>query len=78
MTMKTAAQMTIDEFKQELHRIIEDGCSIPKIERDKNNRSYLGKQASRKVSGVFASKQTKIAMNRGNNGYDKGKYDGGY
>lgn len=78
MTMKTAAQMTIEEFKEELNRIIEDGFSIPIIERDKNNRSYMGKQFNRKVSGVFASKQTKIAMQRGNNGFDKGKYDGGH
>jgi hypothetical protein len=74
--MKTAAQMTIEEFKAELSKIIENVFDIPKVERDKNNRSYLGKQFNRQVSGVFASKQTKIAMQRGNNGYDKGKYDG--
>ena len=78
MTMKTAAQMTINELKEELGRIKNDAFSIPMIERDKNNRSYLGKTFNRKVSGVFASKQTKIAMQRGNNGYDTGKYDGGH
>jgi len=71
---KSAADMTVEEFAEELKSMRERTVNITGIERDKNNRSYLGKQSNRKVSGVFASKQTKLAMNRGDNGFTKGKF----
>ena len=71
---KSAADMTLEELAAELNSMWERTVDITGIERDKNNRSYLGKQSNRKVSGVFASKQTKLAMNRGNNGFDKGRH----
>ena len=70
---KLAADMTVEEFAAELKSMWERTVNITGIERDKNNRSYLGKQSHRNVSGIFASKQTKIAMQRGDNGFTRGK-----
>jgi len=77
MNKKSAADMTVEEFAVELMLMWDDVINIPMIERDKNNRSYLGKRNPSKGAMPF-SNQTKLAMRRGNNGYAKGKYDTQY
>ena len=75
MTKKSAADMTVEEFAIELMLMWDDVINIPMVERDKNNRSYLGKRNPSKGAVPFSNK-TKLSMKRGNNGFTKGKYDG--
>ena len=63
MNKKSAADMTVEEFAIELMLMWDDVITIPMIERDKNNRSYLGKRNPSKGALPF-SNQTRLAMRR--------------
>lgn len=76
---KKASEMTVDEFSVELMLMWDDVVTIPTGEREKNNRSDMGRQSARKGgSGLFNGGPTKLSMRRGDNGYKRGKYDNGY
>ena len=77
---RLAADMTVDEFAEELKSMWEEAVNITGIERDKNNRSYLGKRNSKFVctqvkgaASILSSPQAKLAKQRGDNGFTKGK-----
>lgn len=71
---RLAADMTVDEFAAELKSMWEEAVNITGIERDKNNRSYLGKRNHIKgAASILSSPQTKLAKQRGDNGFTKGK-----
>ena len=75
---RLAADMTVDEFAEELKSMWEEAVNITGIERDKNNRSYLGKRNSpfvqvKGAASILSSPQAKLAKQRGDNGFTKGK-----
>lgn len=71
---RLAAEMTVDEFAAELKSMWKEAVNITGIERDKNNRSYLGKRNQVKgAASILSSPQDKLAKQRGDNGFTKGK-----